>query len=280
MPAIDPKRAPRIVADWLDRTRPMIEDDLGRRLPADKDDDPGRLREAMRYATLGGGKRLRPCLVLAACEAAGGSARAALPAAAAIELLHAYTLVHDDLPALDNDDERRGRPTVHKAFGEDMAILTGDALLTAAFAALAELDNGAAAAVRVLGKRAGTFELLAGQARDLELAKQPRALTIAELEVIHAGKTGALFAASAELGAIAAAIDSSLCQRFGDYGLALGIAFQHADDADDAEHTDMAREAAARRSRRSERAASFAAELGGAGDLLLAFARWIGGIDA
>ncbi len=279
MVAIDPKRAPQAVQDWFARARPLIEADIDRRVPAPSGDDPGRLREAIRYAALGGGKRLRPCLVLAACEAAGGETEAALPAASAIELLHAYTLVHDDLPALDDDEVRRGRPTVHVEFGEDMAILTGDALLTNAFASLAELGTGASAAVRVLGSRAGTHELLGGQARDLVLAKSPRALTIDELEVIHAGKTGALFAASAELGAIAAGADPQLCSRFGDYGLAVGIAFQHADDADDGEFTDMAEQATARRQQHAERAAAFAAELGEPGQLLLAFARWIGGID-
>jgi len=257
----------------------MIEAEIERRVEVGDGADPGRMREAIRYAALGGGKRLRPCLVLAACEAAGGDIADSLPAAAAIELLHAYTLVHDDLPALDNDDVRRGRPTVHIEFGEDMAILVGDALLTNAFAALADLPRGAGPAIRVLGKRAGTYELLEGQARDLVLAKNPRPLTIDELEVIHAGKTGALFAASAELGAIAAGNSAERCAGFGEYGLAVGIAFQHADDKDDGEFTEMAEQASERRQLHGERAAAFASELGQPGELLLAFARWIGGSD-
>lgn len=280
MVAIDPTRAPQLVTDWLGQTLPLIEDELARRLPVNGE-DPGRLREAMRYAALAGGKRLRPCLALAACAASGGEVRAALPAAAAIELLHAYTLVHDDLPALDNDTERRGRPTIHVAFGEDMAILVGDALLTAAFSALADLEANAAAAVRVLGRRAGIAELLGGQARDLELARRPRplqpALSIDDLETIHAGKTGALFAAAAELGAIAAGSDATASAHLGAYGLALGIAFQHADDADDGEFVELAELARARRRQHGERAEAIAAGLGDRGALLLAFAQWIGG---
>src|SRR5689334_2409040 len=155
----------------LGEARVTVDAELERVLaerPGDAGDDPGKLREAMRYAVLGGGKRLRPALVLAAARAAGGGDEgAALAAAAAVELLHAYTLVHDDLPAMDDDDERRGKPTVHIAFGEATAILVGDALLTEAFATLARLTTGAADAVRVLAARAGTRGLLAGQCRDL-----------------------------------------------------------------------------------------------------------------
>src|SRR6202007_1640559 len=130
-------------------------------------DDPGRLCEAMHYAATGPGKRLRPAIVIAAAEACGGTREQAMPAACAIEMLHAYTLVHDDLPAMDDDDERRGRPTVHIAFGEAIAILAGDGLLTHAFGTLAEIGPGAAAAVSLLARRAGARELLAGQAIDL-----------------------------------------------------------------------------------------------------------------
>src|SRR6266568_1073994 len=140
------------LATW---TRAAVDAELARRLatPAGAD-DPGRLREAMRYAVLGGGKRLRPIVAIGACVAAGGTRPAALPVAVAVEVLHAYTLVHDDLPAMDDDTMRRGRPTVHVAFGEAEAILVGDALLTAAFGALADLGGRAADAVAVLAERA------------------------------------------------------------------------------------------------------------------------------
>ena len=165
-----------------------------------------------------------------------------MPAAAAIEMLHAYTLVHDDLPAMDDDDLRRGRPTVHIAFGEAIAILAGDGLLTAAFGALAELGPRAADAVRVLARRAGDRELLAGQA--IDLSGPPTEL--AAIERMHAAKTGALFAAAAELGAIAAGAPRATCEALGRYGMAIGIAFQHADDRDDAELVEHAAAAAAR----------------------------------
>jgi geranylgeranyl pyrophosphate synthase len=193
----------------------------------------------MRYAALGPGKRLRPVLTLCACEAAGGALAAALPAAAAVELLHAYTLVHDDLPAMDDDDERRGRPTVHRAFSESTAILAGDGLLTLAFACLADLGAAAGEAVAVLARAAGATELLAGQARDLACA-QVRPHTVADLERIHAGKTGALFGAACELGAIAAGAGANTRASLARYGLLLGIAFQYFDDRDDREFADLA----------------------------------------
>jgi geranylgeranyl pyrophosphate synthase len=226
----------------LDELRRLVEADLEKILDGEGD-DPGRLREAMRYAVLGGGKRIRPLLAFAACAACGGTPDDARPAAAAIELLHAYTLVHDDLPAMDNDTLRRGKPTVHVAFGHAQAILVGDGLLTAAFGALGDLGPRAAAAVAVLARRAGARELLAGQARDIA---GPKPASIDALEELHAGKTGALFAAAAELGAICAGAGDGLRARLARFGMALGIAFQHADDRDDGDHPALA-EAAARR---------------------------------
>jgi geranylgeranyl pyrophosphate synthase len=273
---LDPAAAPRVVQDWLDRVRPAIDAELDRRL-APADPDPGRLVEAMRYAALGPGKRLRPALAIAACEAVGGDVARGLPAAAAVELLHAYTLVHDDLPAMDDDDERRGRPTVHVAFGEAIAILAGDGLLTAAFGALADLGAGAAAAVRVLARRAGAAELLGGQAIDLALQASLRAPSdLDELERLHAGKTGALFAAAAELGGIAGGGDAAAHAALGRYGLAIGIAFQHADDRDDAEFAELAAAAAARMRVLCDEAATIARGFGPAGRTLEAVAAWIG----
>jgi len=273
---LDPTAAPRLVQEWLERVRPAIDAELDRRL-APADPDPGRLVEAMRYAALGPGKRLRPALVVAACEAVGGTTERALPAAAAVEMLHAYTLVHDDLPAMDDDDERRGRPTVHVAFGEAIAILAGDGLLTQAFGALADLGAGAADAVRVLARRGGAAELLGGQAIDLAMAASGRTATsIDELERLHAGKTGALFAASTELGAIAGGADPATRAAAARYGMAIGIAFQHADDRDDAEFAALATAAAARMRVLCDEAAAIARGLGPAGRTLEAVAAWIG----
>ncbi len=275
-PTLDPTAAPRAVQEWLDRVVPLVDAELGARLRVPPD-DPGRLAEAMRYAALGPGKRLRPALVCAACEAVGGTVDAALPAAAAIEMLHAYTLVHDDLPAMDDDDERRGRPTAHVAFGEAIAILAGDGLLTAAFAALAALGERRRRG-RGAGRRAGVAELLGGQAIDLALAgaRGAAASTLAEVEALHAGKTGALFAAAAELGAIAAGATPSTCEALGRYGLAIGIAFQHADDRDDGELAHLAAEAAARMRALCDEASALARGFGARGRPLEALAGWIG----
>jgi geranylgeranyl pyrophosphate synthase len=239
-----PSSAPAALAAFLEDARIAVDAELARRLRV-PGDDPGRLAEAMHYAATGPGKRLRPALVLAAAEACGGTRAAALPAAAAIEMLHAYTLVHDDLPAMDDDDERRGRPTVHVAFGEAIAILAGDGLLTLAFGTLADLGAHAGAAVAVLARRAGVAELLGGQAIDLTTPRESL-VDLPSIERMHAAKTGALFAASAELGAIAAGASPSRCAALGRYGMAIGIAFQHADDRDDAELTEHAAAAAAR----------------------------------
>jgi geranylgeranyl pyrophosphate synthase len=274
-PTLDPSSAPAAVQAWLDRVRPIIDAELERRL-AVSGDDPGRLREAMHYAATAPGKRLRPALTLAACEAVGGDAAQALPAAAAVEMLHAYTLVHDDLPAMDDDDMRRGRPTVHIAFGEAIAILAGDGLLTAAFGALAELGPRAGAAVAALARRAGALELLGGQAIDLTMEKQgvtPQSL--AEVERLHAAKTGALFAAAVELGAIAGGADPGLCAELARYGMAIGVAFQHADDRDDGEFAALADEAAARMRILTGDAAAVAHHLP-RGDVLAAVAAWMG----
>jgi len=274
---LDPAAAPRFVQDFLERVRPRIDAELERRLSVGDGDDPGRLREAMRYAALGPGKRLRPALVIAACEAAGGAEADALAVAAAIEMLHAYTLVHDDLPAMDDDVERRGRPTVHVAFDEAIAILAGDGLLTEAFGALADLGARAGEAVAVLARRAGARELLGGQAIDLAYQAAGRSAgTLAEVEQLHAAKTGALFAASTELGAIAAGADADARARLARYGMAIGVAFQHADDRDDREFQEIAAEAAARMRALCDEAAELARRFGPRGRVLEAIAAWIG----
>ncbi len=267
---LSPSSAPPELAQFLDDARATIDRELERRL-APPARDPGRLAAAMHYAATGPGKRLRPALVLAAAEACGGSRASALPAACALEMLHAYTLVHDDLPAMDDDDERRGRPTVHIAFGEAIAILAGDGLLTAAFGALAELGPRAGDAVAVLARRAGVSELLAGQA--IDLTEAPRGL--AAIEQLHAAKTGALFAASGELGAVAAGAPADVRDALGRYGMAIGIAFQHADDRDDDEQVDYAAAAAVRMRELCGEARAIARNLGARGTTLDALAGWI-----
>jgi geranylgeranyl pyrophosphate synthase len=270
---LDPRAAPERLREFLDAARARVDTELEHRL-AIPGVDPGRLRAAMHYAATGPGKRLRPALVLAAAAACGDDAQA-MPAAIAIELLHAYTLVHDDLPAMDDDDERRGRPTVHIAFGEAIAILAGDGLLTLAFGCLAELGPRAGAAVAVLAARAGAGELLAGQAIDLSLGGA--APDLATVEDLHAKKTGALFAAAAELGAIAAGADDATRAALARYGMAIGIAFQHADDRDDGELAEHAPAAARQARELGAEAARLAAGLGPGAQVLVELATWIGG---
>jgi geranylgeranyl pyrophosphate synthase len=268
-----PASAPPDLHGFLDEARRLVDAELDRRL-APPADDPGRLIAAMHYAATGPGKRLRPALLIAAAEACGAVRERALPAAAALEMLHAYTLVHDDLPAMDDDDVRRGRPTVHIAFGEAIAILAGDGLLTAAFGALAELGPGAAAAVAVVARRAGACELLAGQAIDLT-ASPAELRDIAAVERLHAAKTGALFAAAAELGGIAAGATPQVCADLARYGMAIGIAFQHADDRDDHELVELAEVAATRMRALCSEARTIAAGFGPRGTTLDAIAAWI-----
>jgi geranylgeranyl pyrophosphate synthase len=277
MITIDPGSAPGVVKRWLDTVQPEINADIERRIGA-LSPDYGRLCEAMRYAALSPGKRLRPALVLAACEAVGASRAQALPAASAVEMLHAYTLVHDDLPAMDDDEVRRGQPTVHVAFGEAIAILAGDGLLTAAFLALADLGARAADAVAVLAGRAGVAELLSGQALDLSLAERGSKPAWDELLILHQRKTAALFAAATELGGIAG--DCSAAQRrdLARYGMAVGVAFQHADDRDDAEHGEYAAKAAEHMRALTTEAAAIAEQFGESGRVLLAMATWMGDV--
>lgn len=200
------------------------------------DDCPSRLREAIEYSLLAPGKRLRPQLVLLATQACGGMVEDALPAAAAVEMVHAYSLVHDDLPAMDDDDLRRGRPTCHKQFDEATAILVGDALQARAFEVLASDIKPAERAARCcaeLAQAAGASALVGGQADDLsseffEAANDTQA--IEQLELIHRRKTGALFRVSLRLGAIVAGASDAELAKLDEYGQNLGLAFQVIDD--------------------------------------------------
>lgn len=196
-------------------------------------DAPAQLGDAMRYAVLDGGKRLRPLLVLGAAEAVAGNLDAALRAACAVELIHAYSLVHDDMPCMDNDVLRRGKPTVHVAYGEATALLAGDALQALAFEFLAPADAGIpdriqASLCRLLAQAAGHAGMAGGQA--IDLAAVGKSLTEAELRQMHRLKTGALLQASVVMGA--ACGDPSPQARAGlaTYGQALGLAFQVVDD--------------------------------------------------
>jgi geranylgeranyl diphosphate synthase type II len=195
---------------------------------------PGRLGQALRYAALSPGKRLRPLLVLTACEAVGGDWRRALPAAVAVECVHAFSLVHDDLPAMDDDDYRRGRLTTHKKFGEALGILAGDALQAFAFEELARLREGGVPdarivdAVRRLARAAGAEELVGGQA--LDLAAEGRRASAARVRDIHVRKTGALMGACLAIGALAGDADARTADRLHEAGVQLGFAFQITDD--------------------------------------------------
>jgi farnesyl diphosphate synthase len=211
---------------------------LDHRLPP-ADQSPADLHRAMRYAVLGGGKRLRPLLVYAAAQALGEDGPQLDAAACAVELIHAYSLVHDDLPAMDDDALRRGRPTCHIVFGEAMAILAGDALQALAFEILAEdttrqtSPETGMAMLRTLGRACGAEGMAGGQALDLAAVGQP--LTLAQLEHMHACKTGALIRASVQLGALAAGGDADVLLALDEYASAVGLAFQVRDDILDVE---------------------------------------------
>ena len=195
---------------------------------------PDLLKVAMRYSLLSGGKRLRGCLVLAACEMAGGDLEAACPFACAVEMIHAYSLIHDDLPAMDNDCLRRGKPTNHIVYGEGMAILAGDGLLTHAFEIMAASDHPRAfRALREMASAAGIRGMLSGQTLDVTLeGTSPDRETVHH---IHEGKTAALLTAPITAGLILAGAEENLIQAGREYGYHLGIAFQIVDDLLDLE---------------------------------------------
>lgn len=193
---------------------------------------PTTLHKAMRYSIFAGGKRIRPLLCLEAAKACGGTGEEALNAACSLEMLHTYTLIHDDLPCMDNDDLRRGRPTNHKVFGEGVAVLAGDALLTEAFGVLARVPGNARYSacdyVTELAYRTGSLHLVGGQVLDLE--GEGRELNVDELRSIHHGKTSALIIASVRLGGMAAGCSPEQLEALTIYGRTLGLAFQIIDD--------------------------------------------------
>ncbi|RJP72539.1 MAG: polyprenyl synthetase family protein [Comamonadaceae bacterium] len=215
---------------WRQAQQDAVERALDRWVPADA---PAGLGEAMRYAVLDGGKRLRPLLVLATCEAVGGHAPAALRAACAVELIHAYSLVHDDMPCMDNDVLRRGKPTVHVQFGQAQALLAGDALQALAFELLLPGDGSVTDAMsarlcRLLALAAGADGMAGGQAVDL--ASVGVALDRDALEAMHRRKTGALLQASVTMGAATGAPTPAVLSALAHYGACVGLAFQVVDD--------------------------------------------------
>ncbi len=195
---------------------------------------PANLRRACGYALLGGGKRLRPILTVHACVAAGGLAEHALAPAAALEMIHAFSLAHDDLPALDNDDLRRGRPTLHKHAGEAMAILAGDALMGLAFELLAGQARADLAPALLTELAKGLNDMIAGQVYD-SLPEFPAGLLDADkLQLIHRNKTGALLVAACRMGGLAAGADGAALARLARYGETIGVLYQAVDDLLDA----------------------------------------------
>jgi len=195
---------------------------------------PATLNRAMRYSVFAGGKRIRPLLALGACEAVGGEWRRALPFACALELVHTFSLVHDDLPAMDDDDLRRGRPTSHKVFGEAIAILAGDALLARAFQVLLPAGKAATHAeiAALLSEAASGAGLIGGQVEDME--SEGRDVAATALERIHSAKTGALIHAAVRGGGLVAGASAGALERLDRFGRAIGVAFQVVDDVLDA----------------------------------------------
>lgn len=269
------------LASFLEHRRALVNDALDRALPAQDahGGDPGRLREAMRYAVLGGGKRIRPMVTIAACEAAGGRAEQALGPCCALELVHAYSLVHDDLPCMDDDAERRGMPTVHVAFGEANAVLVGDALLTRAFECIgrasAEGMSAAAAAqaVQVLAAEAGIDGMVGGQALDIAFGQDIQDLE--QLERVHALKTGALYAAAGAMGALSAGADASVVESLRRWGRNFGVAFQHADDVLDDDQVSLREQALARVDGLVGECDAISSGLGAGAGALRALAAWV-----
>jgi len=223
----------------------LVDSRLKMAMPAENE-LPYSLHKAMRYSTFAGGKRIRPILLLAACEAVGGELPAALPAACAMEMIHTYSLIHDDLPAMDNDDFRRGNPTSHKVFGEAVAILAGDALLTQAFILLSSPFFASSvpserilSVINEIASAAGSRGMVGGQIVDME-SEWKKDLDLPTVQFIHIHKTGALIKASVKIGAILGGADERQLTSLIRYGEAIGLAYQISDDILDIEGTTAA----------------------------------------
>jgi geranylgeranyl diphosphate synthase, type II len=221
--------------NYLSRRKALVEAALGKIFPVAAGLQK-RVIEAARYSLFAGGKRLRPILCLASAEVVGGDIEPVLPAACALEMIHTYSLIHDDLPAMDNDDFRRGVPTNHKVFGEAIAILAGDALLTEAFEYLAlggVSPDKVTEVIRIAVKAAGYRGMIGGQVIDLEC--EDRKVDLATVEYMHIHKTGALLSASLEIGSIVGGGDQVQTSALKNYGHHIGLAFQITDDLLDVE---------------------------------------------
>ncbi|PYL56770.1 MAG: farnesyl-diphosphate synthase [Verrucomicrobia bacterium] len=223
---------------YLKSRQKKIDRALERYLPKEKTRPPT-IHKAMRYSLFAGGKRLRPILCLAAAETCGGKIDNALPLACALECIHTYSLVHDDLPSMDNDDFRRGRPTCHKVFGDGIAVLAGDGLLTIAFEIVSRAKTprhyDMSILLREIAMAAGSQKLIAGQVADLEA--EGRKIDMAGLRYIHENKTAAILTTSARLGAMSANADAKKLAAITKFGRALGLAFQIIDDILDVTQT-------------------------------------------
>ncbi|WP_321532052.1 farnesyl diphosphate synthase [uncultured Desulfuromonas sp.] len=221
--------------NYLSSQRQRVELALAQTLPP-KQQHPTQLHEAMHYSVFAGGKRLRPILMMAACEAVGGDVESVLPAACAMEMIHTYSLIHDDLPAMDDDDLRRGQPTNHKVFGEATAILAGDALLTEAFVVLSASSQAAQIndrtrreVIQLIARAAGAAGMVGGQIVDMEAEGMDQP-DLATVDYIHAHKTGALILASIRAGALLGGADTEHYEALSRFGKLAGLAFQIADD--------------------------------------------------
>lgn len=223
---------------YLARYQKQVDRALDRYLPK-ASAKPATIHKAMRYSLFAGGKRLRPILCLAATEACGGKIETALPLACAVECIHTYSLIHDDLPSMDNDDLRRGRPTCHKVFGEGIAVLAGDALLTIAFEIVSRAKDSRrynmSTLLREVAVAAGSQKLIAGQVADLEA--EGRKTDRAQLRYIHENKTAAMLTTSVRLGAMSANADAKQLTAMTRFGRTLGLAFQVIDDILDVTQT-------------------------------------------
>jgi geranylgeranyl diphosphate synthase type II len=221
----------RAITDYLTSRQKMVDHALQAFLPKSSV-KPKTIHKAMRYSVFAGGKRLRPILCLAAGECCGGAASAALPLASAVECIHTYSLIHDDLPCMDDDDLRRGMPTSHKVFGEAIAILAGDALLTFAFELAAQIlprpRYSLKDVISELAIASGSRNLIAGQVADLE--SEGKRVSLPALRFIHQSKTAALLCTSVRLGAMSANATPAHLQSLSEFGMSLGLAFQVIDD--------------------------------------------------
>jgi len=227
------------IKEYLREKGKMVEEALDRYLPRETE-MPATLHKAMRYSMMAGGKRIRPALCIASCEAAGGRVEDVMPVACALEMIHTYSLIHDDLPAMDNDDLRRGRPTNHKVFGEAVAILAGDALLTLAFRVMTEMSHKSTVTPNIIldvindmSWAAGSFGMVGGQVVDME--SEGREIDLPTLEYLHTHKTGSLLLASIKGGAKIGGGTVEQIEALTRYGECLGLAFQIADDILDIE---------------------------------------------